>query len=76
MLCVMSTQHVGHGQPAKHFVNILENKEAATSSIKIPIDELFVFYNEKKDLRLYKYFEALINLMASICMERNYKCIK
>ena len=43
---------------------------------QIPIEEIFDHFNEKGDLRLYNYFEALINLMANVCKERNYKGIK
>lgn len=53
----------------------MDNKEANTGVIKMPIEELYAFFSEKKDMRLYNYFQSLINLMASICMERNYKCI-
>jgi len=43
--------------------------------IRIPVEELYVTYHEKKDLRLYNYFQSLIDMLAAICMERNYKCI-
>lgn len=58
-----------------HYVNILDNGVAASTLMKIPMEEMYAYFLEKKDLRLYNYFQSLIDLMASICMERNYKCI-
>lgn len=63
-----------------HYVKIKENEvigsKEAPLELKVAIEDLYDLFKEKKDLRLYEYFEALINLMAAICMERNYKCIK
>lgn len=59
----------------KHYVNILDNGQPSSSLIKVPIEEMHLYFLEKKDMRLYNYFQSLIDLMASICMERNYKCI-
>lgn len=58
-----------------HYVHILDNGVASSTLLKIPIEELYAYFVEKKDLRLYNYFQSLIDLMASICMERNYKSI-
>ena len=59
----------------KHYVNILDNGQPSNTMIKVPIEEMHSFFVDKKDMRLYNYFQSLIDLMASICMERNYKCI-
>ena len=40
------------------------------------IEDLYNFYLEKGDLRLYSYFQALIQLSASICYMRNYISIR
>ena len=40
------------------------------------IEDLYNFYQEKGDLRLYSYFQALIQLSASICYMRNYISIR
>jgi len=58
-----------------HYVHVLDNGVPASTLLKIPIEELYAYFVEKKDLRLYNYFQSLIDLMASICMERNYKSI-
>ena len=42
---------------------------------KVAIPELYNFYQDKGDLRLYNYFKALIKLSSSICFMRNYKSI-
>ena len=42
---------------------------------KVAIEDMFNFYQEKGDLRLYYYFQSLINLSAEICYMRNYKSI-
>lgn len=42
---------------------------------KVAIEDLHAFYQDKGDLRLYNYFQALIKLSASICFMRNYKSI-
>ena len=39
-------------------------------------EDLYNFYQEKGDLRLYSYFQALIQLSASICYMRNYISIR
>ena len=43
---------------------------------KVAIEDLFSFYQDKGDLRLYNYFQSLIKLSASICFMRNYKSIQ
>lgn len=58
-----------------HYVNLLDNCVLPTTAVNIPVEELWAYFQEKKDMRLYNYFQSLIDLMASICMERNYKCI-
>jgi hypothetical protein len=70
MLCPMTTQG------GVHYVTILDNGQPESTQIRVPVDELFDYYREKKDLRLYNYFESLIDMLAAICMERNYKCIQ
>ena len=40
------------------------------------IEDLYNVYQEKGDLRLYSYFQALIQLSASICYMRNYISIR
>lgn len=73
MLCMMETVH------GVHYLKILDNhvvgQAQAPSLIKVSMEELHTFFVEKKDMRLYNYFQSLVDMMASICMERNYKCI-
>ena len=37
---------------------------------------MYDYFNSKKDLRLYAYFESLIKLISLMCLNRNYKGIK
>ena len=43
--------------------------------LAIKIDELKKYFTEKRDERLYNYFESQSKLMALMCMDRNYKGI-
>jgi DNA integrity scanning protein DisA with diadenylate cyclase activity len=40
----------------KHYVNILDNGQPSNSLIKVPIEEMYLYFQEKKDMRLYNYF--------------------
>ena len=42
---------------------------------KIAIEDLHSTFQEKGDMRLYNYFQALIKLSSEICLMRNYKSI-
>lgn len=62
----------------KHYV-IVKNDSGNSDEPKeltIAIEELFSHFEEKNDMRIYNYFQALIRLSASMCLDRNYKCIK
>lgn len=39
-----------------HYVNILDNGVAPTALLKIPMEEMYAYFLEKRDLRLYNYF--------------------
>ena len=43
--------------------------------LAVKIDNLFKFFTEKRDLRLYDYFESQSKMQALMCMDRNYKGI-
>ena len=43
--------------------------------VKVAIEDLYSYFSEKGDLRLYNYFKSLVNLSSSICFMRNYKSI-
>lgn len=59
----------------KHYVCVKDNLDNEEEQ-RINIEDLHYTFSEKNDMRLYNYFTSLINLCASICMQRNYKCIK
>lgn len=50
MLFTMLTQN------KKHYVVVLDNGEPDSNKIRISMEELFIFFQEKKDMRLYNYF--------------------
>ena len=59
-----------------HLVEIVDDTIAnEPKNIEISVENMFDYFTEKGDLRLYNYFQALIKLSASICLQRSYKSI-
>ena len=59
-----------------HLVEIVDDTiEKEPKNIEISVENMFDYFTEKGDLRLYNYFQALIKLSASICLARSYKSI-
>ena len=59
-----------------HCVQIIDDTiPNEAKEISIPVENMFDYFTEKGDLRLYNYFQALIRLSASICLARSYKSI-
>ena len=69
MLFFMET----HGHT--HYVLVKDNVGDEDEQ-RIAIEDIHDHFGEKNDMRLYNYFQSLINLCASISMQRNYKCIQ
>jgi hypothetical protein len=43
--------------------------------LKLEIDKMHTFFSQKKDIRLFNYFESTQYLISLMCLSRNYKGI-
>jgi len=52
---------------------LIDDEEFSSKTLKIPIEDMQNYF--KDNLRLYNYFESMINLVSLMCLQRNYKGI-
>mmetsp|Transcript_11849 Transcript_11849/g.18262 ORF Transcript_11849/g.18262 Transcript_11849/m.18262 type:complete len:185 (+) Transcript_11849:100-654(+) len=43
--------------------------------LRISIEQMEKYFKEKDNMRIYNYFESMINLISLMCLQRNYKGI-
>jgi len=59
-----------------HEVIITEKElEVNGKQLTVSIENFYQYFEEKKDLTLYFYFESMCKLVSLMCLQRNYKGI-
>lgn len=67
----------GPGAP-KRYVAIFDDPECLDEEgkpLELDVENIYSYFLEKGDLRLYNYFQAMTNLLSLMCMQRNYNGI-